>query len=99
MQLFKKDIHINFRMPKYIFPAFLYLPLLLVGYAITSMFSSPEEAKGAQRNDYIQSDLPEANISADLGDKESNIEDQYGMISDSTAMNSVENDNVLLIRT
>lgn len=93
MQLFKKDIHINFRQPKYVFPAFLYLPLLLVGYAITSMFSSPEEAKGAQRNDYIQSDLPEANISADLGDKESNIEDQYGMISDSTAMNSVENDN------
>ena len=94
MQLFKKkDIHINFRQPKYIFPAFLYLPLLLVGYAVTSMFAEPEEAKAAQRSDYIQSDLPEANISADLGDKESNIEDQYGMISDSTAMSSVENDN------
>ena len=94
MQLFKKkDIHINFRQPKYIFPAFLYLPLLLVGYAVTSMFAEPEETKAAQRNDYIQSDLPEANISADLGDKESNIEDQYGIISDSTAMSNVENDN------
>lgn len=94
MQLFKKkDIHINFRQPKYIFPAFLYLPLLLVGYAVTSMFAEPEESKTVQRSDYIQSDLPEANISADLGDKESNIEDQYGMISDSTAMSSVENDN------
>lgn len=94
MQLFKKkDIHINFRQPKYILPAFLYLPLLLVGYAVTSMFAEPEEAKAAQRSDYIQSDLPEANISADLGDKESNIEDQYGMISDSTAMSNVENDN------
>ena len=94
MQLFKKkDIHINFRQPKYIFPAFLYLPLLLVGYAVTSMFADPEESKTVQRSDYIQSDLPEANISADLGDKESNIEDQYGMISDSTAMSNVENDN------
>lgn len=94
MQLFKKkDIYVNFRQPKYIFPAFLYLPLLLVGYAVTSMFAEPEEAKAAQQNDFIQSDLPAANISADLGDKESNIEDQYGMISDSTAMSSVENDN------
>ena len=93
MQLLdKKKIRINFRQPKYILPAFLYLPLLLVGFAVTSMFGSPEDDKPAQRNDYIQSDLPEANISADLGDKESAIEDQYGKITDSTAMNTVEND-------
>lgn len=90
----KKKFNINFRQPKYIFPAFLFLPLLLVGYAITSIFSGGEdEQQPQQRNDFIQSDLPEANLSSDLGDKQSAIEDQYGQFSDSTAMNSVENDN------
>ena len=93
MQLFKKDIHINFRQPKYVFPAFLYLPLLLVGYAIQVCSHLQRRQRGVSgtiifRVIYLRQ------IFQLISEIRSQIlEDQYGMISDSTAMNSVENDN------
>ena len=87
---------INFKQPKYLLPAIIYLPLLFVGYFIIDMFNvevSDATNKKLKTTDYLSSELPEAYTDSILGDKMTNTENQFGRISDLSGVQNVENDN------
>ena len=69
---------INFRQPKYMLPAILYLPLLFTGFFVLRFFDI-EKADYSPTNleitEYLNDKLPEANIRGDgIGDKMSNMQ-------------------------
>ena len=71
---------INFKQPKYLLPAIIYLPLLFVGYFIIDMFNvevSDTTNKKLKTTDYLSSELPEAYTDSILGDKMTNTENQF----------------------
>lgn len=86
---------INFKQPKYLLPAIVYLPVLFVGYFVIDIFhldtSDPTDPR-LKTTDYLSSDLPEANTDSVLGSKMDNTEDMYGRISDLSGVENVEND-------
>ena len=88
---------INFKQPKYLLPAILYLPILFVGYFVIDMFntdvSSNKKDPRLKTTDYLSGELPEANTDSLLGDKMRNTEKEFGNITDLSGVNSVENDN------
>lgn len=87
---------INFKQPKYLLPAIIYLPLLFVGYFIIDMFNvevSDTTNKKLKTTDYLSSELPEAYTDSVLGDKMDNTEEEFGRISDLSGVQNVENDN------
>lgn len=86
---------INFRQPKYILPAILYLPVLFVGYMVIDTFNfEAKETKDPRlkTTDYLSGELPEAYTDSLLGTKMENTQDVYGQISDVSGVESVEND-------
>lgn len=86
---------INFRQPKYLLPAILYLPLLFLGYQVIDMFHLDIKGKEDPRlktTEYLSDALPEANTDSILGDKMSNTEREFGNISDLSGVESIEND-------
>lgn len=93
MMDFKK---INFKQPKYMIPAIIYVPLLFTGYFIVDAFhvdtSGPENTK-LKTTDYLSSELPEAYTDSVLGDKMDNTQREFGKISDLSGVKNVENDN------
>ena len=87
---------INFKQPKYMLPAILYLPLLFVGYMLIKTFHTETADTTDPRlktTDYLSSELPEANTDSVLGSKMDNTQDMYGRISDYSGVENVENDN------
>lgn len=88
-----KDI--KFKQPKYMLPAFLYLPLLGVGYLIIDIFDveiKEKEDSTLQTTEYLNSDLPSAQLRAGIGGKRENVEKTYGNIRDFSAVDGIEND-------
>lgn len=87
---------INFRQTKYMLPAVLYLPLLVAGYAIIDLFSveiKDTKDNGLKTTEYLNSELPAANIREDLGSKRQNVQDMFGSnLIDHTAVDDIEND-------
>lgn len=80
---------INFKQPKYIIPTIAYFGLLLLGYLFMDLFStdvSAEEQSNLQTTEYLNSDLPTANVSKDIGNKRQNVRDVFGDISDHSAV-------------
>lgn len=88
---FKK---INFKAPKYALPAILYFPILFLGYFTIDLFqgSSKSDDSLGKKDDYLMSDLPETATDSILGDKISSMQDQYGNITDLSAVDGIEND-------
>lgn len=87
---------INFKQPKYMLPAILYLPILFVGYMLIKTFHTETADTTDPRlktTDYLSSELPEANTDSVLGSKMDNTEGMYGKISDLSGVENVENDN------
>lgn len=64
---------INFKQPKYIFPAIVAIPIGALFYFITNMFSGTEEPVAT---DYINMNLPEAKIESEY-DKLKSMENRY----------------------
>lgn len=80
---------INFKQPKYIIPTIAYFGLLLLGYLFMDLFStdvSAEDQSNLQTTEYLNSDLPTANVSKDIGNKRQNVRDVFGDISDHSAV-------------
>lgn len=87
---------INFKQPKYMIPAIVYLPLLFVGYMVIDMFNVDTSDPGNPKlktTDYLSGELPEAYTDSVLGSKMSNTEREYGKIRDLSGVKNVENDN------
>ncbi len=80
---------INFKQPKYIIPTIAYFGLLLLGYLFIDLFStevSEEEDSSLQTTEYLNSELPTANVSKDIGSKRKNVRDVFGDITDRSAV-------------
>ena len=87
---------INFRQAKYVLPAILYLPLIGLGWLVIDLFhtnAAQVEDPRMQSTNYYNDKLPEAKV-RDLGDKRSNMQREFGSISDLTAVDGVDPDSL-----
>ena len=87
---------INFRQPKYMLPAILYLPLLGASYFIFDLFHTETADipdKTLQTTEFLNPELPEAQIKDDgIGSKYENMEKSWGKIQDYSAVGNIERD-------
>lgn len=79
---------INFKQPKYMLPAILYLPLLGLGWLIIDIFHTEikEKPSSLQTTEYLNSNLPGANVK-EIGSKRENMLKSFGKIRDESAVN------------
>ena len=86
---------INFKQPKYILPAIIYIPLLFIGYFVIDVFGFEKAEKSdptLETTEYLNPNLPQANVDKQLKDKYNSMYDVYGHISDLTAVDNVSRD-------
>ncbi len=85
---------INFRQPKYMLPAILYIPLLGASYFIFDLFHTETADipdKTLQTTEFLNPELPEAQIKDDgIGSKYENMEKSWGKIQDYSAVGNIE---------
>ena len=89
---------INFRQPKYMLPAIVYLPLLGASFFIFDLFDTKvAEKKDAnmQTTEYLNPNLPQAQIKGGdgIGGKYENMLNAYGKIEDHSAVENIDRDN------
>jgi len=76
-------------------PAILYIPLLFTGYFLIDLFHT-EKAEipdsSLQTTDYLNPNLPEANVKSDLEGKYESMLKSYGKIDDFSAISNIERD-------
>lgn len=93
MKIFDK---INFREPKYMLPAVLYIPLLVASYFIFDLFHTETAEipdKMLQTTEFLNPELPEAQIGDDgIGSKYENMVKSWGEIRDYSAVDNIERD-------
>lgn len=80
---------INFKQPKYIIPTISYVGLLVLGWLFLDLFNveiKDEEDNNLQTTEYLNSDLPTANVAKDIGSKRKNVRDVFGDIVDRSAV-------------
>lgn len=92
MKLFEK---INFRQPKYMLPAILYIPLLGASYFIFDLFNvqtAEIQDKSLQTTEYLNPQLPGAQIKGGdgIGTKYENMAKSWGKIQDHSAIDIIE---------
>lgn len=95
MSIFDK---INFRQPKYMLPAILYLPLLGASYFIFDLFHTGKaEIKDTtlQTTEFLNPELPDATIKDGdgIGSKYENLTKSWGRIQDYTAVDNIERED------
>ena len=87
---------INFRQPKYMLPAILYIPLLGASYFIFDLFHTETADipdKTLQTTEFLNPELPEAQIKDDgIGSKYENMEKSWGKIQDYSAVDNIDRD-------
>ena len=89
---------INFRQPKYMLPAIVYLPLLGASYFIFDLFNTKVAEKqdaNMQITEYLNPNLPQAHIKGGdgIGGKYENMLNAYGKIEDHSAVENIDRDN------
>jgi len=85
---------INFRQPKYMLPAIVYLPLLGASYFIFDLFDT-KVAEKQDANMQTTEYLPQAHIKGGdgIGGKYENMLNAYGKIEDHSAVENIDRDN------
>lgn len=81
--------NINFKQPKYIIPTIAYVGLLVLGWLFIDLFNveiKDDEDNNLQTTEYLNSDLPTANVAKDIGSKRQNVRDVFGDIVDRSAV-------------
>lgn len=85
---------INFRQPKYMLPAILYIPLLGTSYFFFDLFHTETaeiEDKTMQTTEFLNPELPGAQIkNDDIGSKYENMAKSWGKIQDYSAVDNIE---------
>lgn len=87
---------INYRQPKYMLPAIIYFPLLFFGYFVCRLFytEKADVNNKMQTTEYYNDKLPDANLKGDgIGDKYSNMVNNFGKIKDESAVENIERGN------
>lgn len=87
---------INFKQPKYMLPAIVYIPLLATGYFVCDMFATEvaeTQDKNLQTTEFLNPELPGAQLKNDgIGGKYENMAKAYGRIADYSAVDNIERD-------
>lgn len=94
-ELLQKIRSINFKQGKYVLPAVIYVILIFLGYIIIRFFDiKPIDLDSVLKTtEYYNDKLPEANLKGDgIGDKYTNMLDNYGKIKDETAVENIDRD-------
>ena len=92
---------INFKQPKYIIPTIAYVGLLVLGWLFIDLFNveiKDEDDKNLQTTDYLNSDLPTANVAKDIGSKRKNVRDVFGDVVDLSAVQDFREDQDTTIK-
>ena len=88
---------INFRQPKYMIPLVIYIPLLFCGYFVIELFNTEKadvDNSKLETTEYYNDKLPEAHIKGDgIGDKYSNMLNDFGKIKDKSAVENIDRVN------
>ena len=85
---------INFRQPKYMLPAILYIPLLGTSYFIFDLFHTEKaevQDKTLQTTEFLNPELPDAQIKGGdgIGSKYENMAKSWGKIQDYSAVDNI----------
>lgn len=88
---------INFRQPKYMLPAILYIPLLGTSYFFFDLFHTEKaevQDKTLQTTEFLNPELPDAQIKGGdgIGSKYENMAKSWGKIQDYSAVDNIERD-------
>ena len=88
---------INFRQPKYMLPAILYVPLLVASYFIFDLFHTEKAEipnKTLQTTEFLNPELPDAQIRGGdgIGSKYENMAKSWGKIQDYSAVDNIDRD-------
>ena len=88
---------INFRQPKYMLPAILYVPLLIASYFIFDLFHTEKAEipdKTLQTTEFLNPELPDAQIRGGdgIGSKYENMARSWGKIQDYSAVDNIDRD-------
>lgn len=86
---------INFKQTKYMLPIGVYIFALFVGYQIIKLFTIEVEEKGDKSlvtTDYLNGELPSANVSDKFGSKRENMQHSFGYITDNSAVENIADD-------
>ena len=85
---------INFRQPKYMLPAILYIPFLFLGFFVIRLFGTEKaevDKSNLETTEFFNDKLPDANIKGDgIGDKYTNMLNDFGKIKDESAVENIE---------
>ena len=93
MELTKR---INFRQPKYIIPALVYLPLLFTAYFVIGMLGTKKAETvdpSMQSTEYLNPNLPQARVKDDLEGKYESMLKSWGKIDDYSAVGNIDRDD------
>ncbi len=86
---------INFKQPKYILPALVYLPLLFTGYFLIDIFHTEKAVvidPSMQTTDYLNPNLPQPKVQDDLEGRYESMLRSYGKIDDFSAVAGIDRD-------
>ena len=88
---------INFRQPKYMLPAILYVPLLVASYFIFDLFHTEKAEipnKTLQTTEFLNPGFPDAQIKGGdgIGSKYENMAKSWGKIQDYSAVDNIDRD-------
>ena len=84
---------INFKQPKYVIPTLVYIGSLVIPYLFMEVFDVEIEDKkdaNLQTTEYLNAQLPSANVSKDIGSKRKNMRDAFGEITDRSAVQDLK---------
>lgn len=88
--------NINWKQPKYMLPAIIYIPLLVTGYFVIDLFhtETAEVPTDLETTEYLNAELPKAQL-GDKGiiSKRDAMENSFGRISDFSAVEGIEQDD------
>ena len=84
---------INWKQPKYMLPAIIYLPLLATAYFVFDMFDTELadiKPTTLETTEYLNDKMPTAQIQEELGSKYENMLKSYGKIEDYSAVENID---------
>lgn len=84
---------INWKQPKYMLPAIIYIPLLATGYFVIDIFhtETAEVPSELETTEYLNAELPKAQLKGDaIVSKRDAMERSFGQISDFSAVEGIE---------
>lgn len=89
---------INFKQPKYILPAILFIPILWIGWNVADVFSSNklDTDTSVVKKGELNTDLPNPNMenkNMEMKSKYQNMMDDFGKIKDYAAVQGIEDDS------